>query len=68
MKTTRVILAVAGAAVAGAATALLLAPHSGRVTRREIRRFIEDHCPKCASKMDAIADEIADEIATNVKK
>lgn len=68
MKTTSVILAVTGAALAGAATALLLAPHSGRVTRREIRRFIEDHCPKCAAKMDDIADEIAGEIAASTKK
>lgn len=67
MKTTSVILAVAGAALAGAATALLLAPQSGRRTRRDIRRFVTEHCPGCAEKIDAITDRIADEIEA-VKK
>lgn len=62
MKTTSVILAVAGAALAGAATALLLAPQSGRRTRRDIRRFIEDNCPFLDGKAEEIADKIAAEI------
>ena len=67
MKTTSVILAVAGAALAGAATALLLAPQSGRRTRRDIRRFVTEHWPGCAEKTHAITDRIADEIEA-VKK
>lgn len=67
MKTTSVILAVAGAALAGAATALLLAPQSGRRTRRDIHRFIKENCPKCSEKLDDITDRIAAEIEA-VKK
>lgn len=67
MKTTSVILAVAGAALAGAATALLLAPQSGRRTRRDLHRFIKEHCPACAEKLDEIADEIAEKIETAKK-
>jgi len=67
MKTTSVILAVTGAALAGAATAILLAPQSGRKTRCEIRRFIREHYPKCSSKLNDIADQIAAEIES-VKK
>ncbi|MDE6452788.1 MAG: YtxH domain-containing protein [Muribaculaceae bacterium] len=67
MKTTSVILAVAGAAIAGAATALLLAPQSGRRTRRDIERFIRDTRDKYCNKVDDIAEQIAAEIET-VKK
>ena len=36
-------------------------------TRRDIRRFVTEHCPGCAEKIDAITDRIADEIEA-VKK
>ena len=67
MKTTSVSHAVAGAAVAGAATALLLAPQSGRRTRRDIERFIRDTRDKYCNKADDIAEQIAAEIEA-VKK
>lgn len=67
MKTTSVILAVAGAALAGAATALLLAPQSGRRTRRDIHKLIKEYYPLKKDSIDEIADRIADEIET-VKK
>ena len=67
MKATSVLLAVTGAALAGAATALLLAPQSGRSTRRDIHRFLKEHCPKCSEKIDDIADRIAAEIETTQK-
>ena len=60
MKATSVLLA-------GAATALLLAPQSGRRTRRDIHRFLKEHCPKCSEKIDDIADRIAAEIETTQK-
>lgn len=67
MKTTSVILAVAGAALAGAATALILAPQSGRRTRRDIHRYLRELCPKAADKLDDVVEEIAAEIDTHKK-
>ena len=67
MKATSVLLAVTGAALAGAATALLLAPQSGRRTRRDIHRFLKEHGPTCSDKIDDIADRIAAEIETTQK-
>ncbi len=67
MKTTSVILAVAGAALAGAATALLLAPQSGKRTRRDIKKIIDKYCPFETGAAEEIAEQIAAEIES-VKK
>jgi gas vesicle protein len=49
-----VILAFAGGAIAGAATALLLAPMSGSETRGNIKRFAVDTKDRLATKAGSI--------------
>lgn len=63
MKALHVILAVAGAAVAGAAAGILLAPRKGEETRENIVDFVKSHYPGVKqNRLEALADQIAREV------
>ena len=63
MKALHVILAVAGAAVAGAAAGILLAPRKGEETRENIVDFVKSPYPGVKqNRLEALADQIAREV------
>ncbi|MCH5219047.1 MAG: YtxH domain-containing protein [Muribaculaceae bacterium] len=63
MKTLPAILAIAGGVAAGAAVGLLLAPTSGKETRKSIRDFVKSKCPAMKEhKLEALVEKIKEEL------
>lgn len=68
MKGLQVCLATLGGIAVGAAVALLFAPQKGRKTRRDILKFVKEHCPMVKeSDMEKIADAIEEKIEEKVE-
>ena len=67
MKKVSILLAVAGAAAAGAALGILLAPRKGKETRENVKDFLKSHYPAMKTKrLEALADQIASEVKAEV--
>lgn len=68
MKGLQVCLAALGGLAVGAAVALLYAPQKGRKTRRDIVKFVKEHCPMVKeSEVESIADAIEEKIEEKVE-
>lgn len=67
MKPIHVISAVIGGAIAGAAVGLMIAPHKGTETRRNIINLLKKKGInlKC-EKMEELADEIEDQLEKQI--
>lgn len=63
MKKINIFLSLVGAAAAGAAAGLLLAPRRGKETRDDIVGFLKSHYPAVNNRrLSALADQIAQEV------
>ena len=68
MRTVHVILALAGAAAAGALAGLLLAPRKGEETRKNVRDFVLSHAPGSKGRrLERLANQIAREVKEEVR-
>lgn len=68
MRTVHVILALAGAAAAGALAGLLLAPRKGEETRKNVRDFVLSHAPGLKDRrLECLANQIAREVKEEVR-
>lgn len=68
MRTVHVILALAGAAAAGALAGLLLAPRKGEETRKNVRDFVLSHVPGLKDcRLERLANQIAREVKEEVR-
>lgn len=68
MRTVHVILALAGAAAAGALAGLLLAPRKGEETRDNVRDFVLSHAPGSKGRrLERLANQIAREVKEEVR-
>lgn len=63
MKTSTAILGFAFGAAVGAAAGVMFAPRRGTETRRAVKDFIKEHCPKLKGKnLSALAERITEEL------
>lgn len=62
------IVAFFGGAIVGAAAALLLAPESGKNTRRKIREYVEDGVDTAADKAIETARKVKSNLHTTANE